>query len=96
MCEDNQTEVTEFVLLGFGHLHKLKILLFTLFLLIYSVILGGNLLILLLVTTTDHLNVPMFYFLQHLALSDMVLATDIIPLMLDVTIKEERTVSRVG
>ncbi|XP_063302549.1 olfactory receptor 5P66-like [Pelobates fuscus] len=96
MCEDNQTEVREFVLLGFGHLHKLKILLFTLFLVIYSVILGGNLLIVLLVTTTDQLNVPMFYFLKHLALSDIVLTTDIIPLMLDVTIKEQRAISRVG
>ncbi|KAM8972698.1 olfactory receptor 5P50-like [Pelodytes ibericus] len=96
MCEENQTQVTEFLLLGFQGLHNLKVLFFTLFLLIYVVILGGNLLIILLVMTMDHLNTPMFYFLKHLALADMLHTTNIVPLMLAVILMEGRTISLDG
>ncbi|KAM8972697.1 olfactory receptor 5G3-like [Pelodytes ibericus] len=96
MCEDNQTQVIEFLLLGFQDLHNLKIPLFTLFFVIYLSILGGNLLIILLVTAFDHLSIPMFYFLKHLALADVLLTTNIVPLMLDVILREGRPVPVAG
>ncbi|XP_063302555.1 olfactory receptor 1361-like [Pelobates fuscus] len=92
MCEDNQTQVPEFLLLGFPGLYNLKGLLFMLFLLIYTAILCGNLLIIILVITIDHLNVPMFYFLKNLALADVFLTTIVMPLTLNIIIMEERIV----
>ncbi|XP_053319915.1 olfactory receptor 11L1-like [Spea bombifrons] len=96
MCEDNKTEVIEFVLLGFQGLHNYRFLLFVVFLLLYVAILTGNLLIIILVTVNDHLDIPMFYFVKHLALADVVVTTCIVPLMLDVIILEERKISFVG
>ncbi|KAM9294467.1 olfactory receptor 5V1-like [Gastrophryne carolinensis] len=88
MCRNNQTEVTTFLLLGFQSLHNLKVLLFTLVLLVYTVILIGNLLIIILVTTNNQLQVPMFYFLKHLALVDLMFTTNIVPNMLYIIIME--------
>ncbi|XP_075061798.1 olfactory receptor 5P81-like [Mixophyes fleayi] len=93
MCEDNQTEVTVFLLLGFQGLYKYKILLFIVFLLSYIVVLNGNLVLVVLVSTSDHLKTPMFIFLKHLAISDVLITTTIIPMMLDIILRDERVVS---
>ncbi|KAM5171526.1 olfactory receptor 5P50-like [Mantella aurantiaca] len=93
MCEDNQTEVSDFLLLGFQGLYRFKILFFVLFLLSYIVILNGNLLIIVLVSTKDNLKIPMFYFLKHLAIADLLITSTIVPMMLDVILKDNITIS---
>ncbi|CAI9560273.1 unnamed protein product [Staurois parvus] len=82
MCEENQTMVTEFLLLGFQSLQNFRIPLFIFILLIYIVILIGNVLIVILVSFDRRFQVPMFYFLKHLALVDLLFTTNIIPNML--------------
>ncbi|KAG8449741.1 hypothetical protein GDO86_016401 [Hymenochirus boettgeri] len=82
MCENNETSITEFHLLGFQSNQKLRIFLFIVFLMIYVVILNSNLLVILLVTTSQHLKNPMYIFLKHLALTDVVFTSNIIPNML--------------
>ncbi|XP_050775106.1 olfactory receptor 476-like [Gopherus flavomarginatus] len=47
---ENQTTITEFILLGFGDLHELKIPVFMVFLAIYIVTLTGNILIIVTVS----------------------------------------------
>ncbi|KAG8573890.1 hypothetical protein GDO81_008913 [Engystomops pustulosus] len=89
MCEENQTQVTEIHLLGFRGLYKYKAPLFIVFLLTYTLILGGNLLIILLVSTMDHLKTPMFFFLKHLSTADVLLTTSVVPVMLDIIFLEE-------
>ncbi|XP_072254933.1 olfactory receptor 5P81-like [Pyxicephalus adspersus] len=96
MCDVNQTQVTQIRLLGFRSLAKFKTLLFIVFLLTYLFILSGNLLIIILVTTVDHLKVPMFYFLKHLATADILLTTSVVPMMLDIIFIEEGRVTLVG
>ncbi|KAM5171528.1 olfactory receptor 5P50-like [Mantella aurantiaca] len=93
MCEENQTEVTDFLLLGFQGLYRFKIIFFILFLLSYMVILNGNLLIIVLVFTKDNLKIPMFYFLKHLAITDLFFTSTIVPMMLDVILKDKITIS---
>ncbi|XP_069817471.1 olfactory receptor 10A7-like [Dendropsophus ebraccatus] len=88
MCEENQTQVTQIRLLGFG-LQKYRSLLFIVFLLTYLFILVGNLLIILLVTIIDHLKTPMFLFLKHLSVADVSLTTTVVPMMLDIIFAEE-------
>lgn len=77
-CE-NQTSLTEFVLIGFPYPKNLKGPLFIFFLLIYLLTLIGNLLILLVVATSSQLHKPMYWFLCHLSFLDMTVSTVIIP-----------------
>ncbi|XP_073479855.1 olfactory receptor 5G9-like [Aquarana catesbeiana] len=93
MCEVNQTQVTQIRLLGFRGLAKFKALLFIVILLAYLIILGGNLLIIILVTTVDHLKIPMFFFLKHLATADVLLTTSVVPMMLDIIFIDEGRLS---
>ncbi|XP_077118633.1 olfactory receptor 5G3-like [Ranitomeya variabilis] len=92
MCDVNQTEVTEFLLLGFTGLYKYKFLLFILFFFSYLIILGGNLLIIVLVSTNHNLNTPMFYFLKHLAVADILSTTTIVPMMLNIILYDMKEV----
>ncbi|XP_073479853.1 olfactory receptor 10A7-like [Aquarana catesbeiana] len=96
MCGINQTQVTQIRLLGFRGLAKFKTLLFIVFLLTYLIILGGNLLIIILVTIVNHLKIPMFFFLKHLAIADVLLTTSVVPIMLDIIVIEEGRLSFVG
>ncbi|KAM5171509.1 olfactory receptor 1f45-like [Mantella aurantiaca] len=93
MCEVNQTEVAEFLLLGFQNLNKFKILLFIAFLISYIVILSGNLNIIVLISIDNHLKIPMFYFLKHLAIADLMLTTTIVPIMLEIMLQDSITIS---
>ncbi|XP_073402870.1 olfactory receptor 5G3-like [Dendrobates tinctorius] len=92
MCDVNQTEVTEFLLLGFHGLYKYKFLLFILFLFCYLIILAGNLLIIVLVSTNHNLNTPMFYFLKHLAVADILVTTTVMPMMLNIILLDMKEV----
>ncbi|MEE6506000.1 hypothetical protein FKM82_007452, partial [Ascaphus truei] len=96
MLLGNQTTVTEFLLLGFPAIHNFKILLFFVFLLLYIFTLAGNVLIILLVSTSHQLRTPMYFFLSHLSLSDILLTTDIVPNMLYIIMAEGAVISLVG
>ncbi|XP_072006527.1 olfactory receptor 5G9-like [Engystomops pustulosus] len=89
MCEKNETQVTQIHLLGFRGLYRYKILLFIVFLLTYTLILGGNILLILLVSTMDHLKTPMFFFLKHLSIADVLLTTNVVPMMLHIILADE-------
>ncbi|KAM4691783.1 olfactory receptor 11L1-like [Rhinophrynus dorsalis] len=82
MSVKNQTKVTEFLLLGFGNLHFFSILLFIIFLIIFLFTLTGNLLIIILISTSPHLHCPMYFFLCHLSVSDILITTSIAPTLL--------------
>ncbi|KAG8431204.1 hypothetical protein GDO86_019250 [Hymenochirus boettgeri] len=87
---NNQTKITEILLLGFQNLHGLKILLFILFLLIYITSLTGNLLIITLVSTQTQLHTPMYLFICLLSLFETMSTTNIAPNMLAVQVEEGR------
>ncbi|MEE6506015.1 hypothetical protein FKM82_007466 [Ascaphus truei] len=95
MLRENQTMVTEFLLLGFPAIHNFKSLLFFVFLLLYIFTLAGNILIIVLVSTSHVLQTPMYFFLSHLSLSDILLTTDIVPNMLYVIMAEGAVISLV-
>ncbi|XP_069817690.1 olfactory receptor 11L1-like [Dendropsophus ebraccatus] len=95
MCEENKTKVTEFHLSGFHNLYNYRTLFFIVLLVIYMVIVVGNLLIILLVSFTDRLQIPMFFFLKHLAVADVLLTTSVVPVMLDMILNHGRVISLV-
>ncbi|XP_075434302.1 olfactory receptor 11L1-like [Ascaphus truei] len=96
MLEENQTTVTEFLLLGFQNLQSFNVALFILFLVIYIITLTGNLLIIVLVSNSQSLKSPMYFFLCHLSLSDIVLTTNIAPNMLHVVLNGGGTIHFTG
>ncbi|KAM9312239.1 olfactory receptor 1468-like [Gastrophryne carolinensis] len=57
---------------------------FTSILVIYCVTIFGNLLIISLVSYSKTLHSPMYFFLSHLSIADIILATDITPSMLNI------------
>nr|XP_056722754.1 olfactory receptor 1009-like [Euleptes europaea] len=89
----NDTNVTEFILLGFGSHQVLQILLFLVFLLIYIVTLTGNILIVLLVATDKHLHTPMYFFLGNLSFLETCSSTNILPRMLSSFLTGKKIIS---
>ncbi|XP_017512208.1 olfactory receptor 10A4-like [Manis javanica] len=80
--EENITQISEFILLGFGDLHGLQFLLFGLFLVIYVVTLIGNIVILTVVSADHSLHTPMYFFLGHFSFLEIGYTTTIEPVML--------------
>ncbi|XP_054849818.1 olfactory receptor 2AP1-like [Eublepharis macularius] len=89
----NETSITEFILLGFGDDQALQILLFSLFLLIYTVTMAGNILIVLLVATDQHLQTPMYFFLGNLSCLETFCSSNILPRMLFSFLTGRKTIS---
>ncbi|XP_062951849.1 putative olfactory receptor 5AK3 [Cynocephalus volans] len=93
MTQGNNTEVTEFYLLGFGVQYKFRYVLFIVFLLIYATSMVGNIGMILLIKTESRLQTPMYFFLQHLAFVDIFYTSAITPKMLQNFIQENKTIS---
>ncbi|XP_042329591.1 olfactory receptor 11A1-like [Sceloporus undulatus] len=89
---ENQTTITEFLLLGFGDFHELQILLFFPFLVIYVLTMTGNILIIVLVLTDQHLHTPMYLFLANLSCLEICYTSTILPRMLASFLTGNRTV----
>ncbi|XP_053575520.1 olfactory receptor 6F1-like [Bombina bombina] len=84
MHMDNHTMVIEFILLGFHDLHDFQILLFLFLIVMYAATIAGNVLIIVLVTTVHQFHIPMYIFLCHLSLSDILISTNVAPKALQV------------
>uniref|UniRef100_A0A4X1V5T5 Olfactory receptor n=1 Tax=Sus scrofa TaxID=9823 RepID=A0A4X1V5T5_PIG len=82
MRMDNQSTVSEFLLLGLPIQPEQQGLFFALFLCMYLTTVLGNLLIILLIRLDPHLHTPMYFFLSHLALTDISFSSVIVPKML--------------
>ncbi|XP_036605698.1 olfactory receptor 1J4-like [Trichosurus vulpecula] len=82
MERDNKTSVSEFLLLGFPIRPKRQALFYILFLSMYLTTLFGNLLIILLIRLDSHLRTPMYFFLSHLAFTDVCFSSVTTPKML--------------
>ncbi|KAG8573837.1 hypothetical protein GDO81_008872 [Engystomops pustulosus] len=92
MDEKNRTVVTEFLLLGFGNLNHMRILAFTILLIIHVMALFGNILVIIVVAATKSLHCPMYFFLSQLSLSEILFTSDIVPNMLRLILEGGGTV----
>uniref|UniRef100_A0A8D2AGQ2 G-protein coupled receptors family 1 profile domain-containing protein n=1 Tax=Sciurus vulgaris TaxID=55149 RepID=A0A8D2AGQ2_SCIVU len=59
----NHSEMTDFILIGFRLQYELHLLLFLIFLLVYVMILLGNVGMMAIIMTDPRLNTPMYFFL---------------------------------
>ncbi|XP_049630184.1 olfactory receptor 50-like [Suncus etruscus] len=79
---ENQSCASEFILLGLPNWTEKQSLYFILFLVMYLITVLGNLLIILLIRLESRLHTPMYFFLSHLALTDISFSSVTAPKML--------------
>ncbi|XP_004761255.1 olfactory receptor-like protein OLF4 [Mustela putorius furo] len=82
MKPSNDTQISEFLLLGFSEEPELQPLIFGLFLSMYLITVVGNLLIILTVCSDSHLHTPMYFFLANLSFVDIFSTSTTVPKML--------------
>ncbi|XP_020770439.2 olfactory receptor 2A12-like [Odocoileus virginianus] len=92
----NQSWVSEFILLGFSSDPTTNRTLFSAFLLLYLSSVLGNGLIITLVCLDMHLHTPMYFFLCILSLLDMSYVTTTVPQMLVHLLSRSQTISFAG
>nr|XP_060485430.1 olfactory receptor 7A17-like [Panthera onca] len=78
----NDTQISEFFLLGFSEEPALQPLIFGVFVSMYLIAVFGNLLIILAVGSDSHLHTPMYFFLANLSFSDICFISTTVPKML--------------
>ena len=82
MDPQNDTQISEFFLVGFSDAPARQPLIFGLFLSMYLISVFGNLLIILAVNSDSHLHTPMYFFLSNLSFVDICFTSTTIPKML--------------
>ncbi|XP_069830409.1 olfactory receptor 5AR1-like [Dendropsophus ebraccatus] len=93
MDTQNRTVATELILLGFSNDLNTNLLLFVIFLLIYSICLIANCLILFLVISNSTLHIPMYYFFCMLSVLDLCMTSSVLPKLLVDLISGQRIIS---
>ncbi|XP_064145545.1 olfactory receptor 5P76-like [Loxodonta africana] len=96
LVDGNHTAVTGFILLGLTEDPTLQVILFMIILCIYLVTISGNLSTIILIRISSHLHHPMYFFLSHLALTDIGFSSSVTPNMLVNFLVETNTISYTG
>ncbi|XP_023397892.2 olfactory receptor 8K3-like [Loxodonta africana] len=93
MDTHNLTALSEFILMGITDRPELQAPLFRLFLIIYMLSVVGNVGIIILTKMDSKLQTPMYFFLRHLAITDLGYSTAVGPKMLVNFVVDENTIS---
>lgn len=96
MEHSNQSDISEFFLIGLTYAPDVESFIFTLFLSKYFVTVFGNILVILAVSSDSHLHTPMYFFIANLSFTDICISTTIIPKMLVNIQAQDQSISYVG
>ncbi|KAM4641830.1 olfactory receptor 6C74-like [Discoglossus pictus] len=96
MDQKNLTLLNYFILKGISDIPELQTTIFLLVLIVYLIILGGNMTIFLLICLDPHLHTPMYFFLGNLSLLDMSSTTVTLHSTLVTFITGDNTMSFLG
>ncbi|XP_070584448.1 olfactory receptor 11L1-like [Erythrolamprus reginae] len=92
----NQTEITEFILLGFGEFYHMQIFLFLFFLVIYIMTMAANIIAILLIVNDQRLHTPMYLFLGNLSCLEIFYSSTILPRILASLLTGDKKISVSG
>ncbi|KAM8971022.1 olfactory receptor 1013-like [Sarcophilus harrisii] len=95
MEKDNHT-VTEFILLGFSQDPVMQLILFVIFLIVYSMTLMGNITLIVLIYTDSRLHTPMYFFIGNLSFLDLWYSSVYTPKIMVTCISEDKSISFAG
>ncbi|XP_074084048.1 olfactory receptor 4C15-like [Macrotis lagotis] len=94
---ENQSQVTEFILLGLTQNQGVQKIIFIMFLLFYLATLGGNLFIVLTITSSPSLFAsPMYFFLAVLSFLDACFSSVIVPKVIVDSFYKKKSISFEG
>ncbi|XP_049747916.1 olfactory receptor 5W2-like [Elephas maximus indicus] len=96
MDGENCSSLTEFHLVGITNNPEMKVTIFTLFLVVYLIILVANLGMIILIRMDSQLQTPMYFFLSHLSFSDFCYSTAVGPRMLVDLLTKDKSISFCG
>ncbi|XP_027966901.1 LOW QUALITY PROTEIN: olfactory receptor 5F1-like [Eumetopias jubatus] len=96
MTRRNHTSLTEFILLGLADTMELQIVVFLLFLVIYTLTVLGNVGMIFLMKIDSRLHTPMYFFLANLSFVNVCYSSTITPKMLVDILSEKKTISFAG
>lgn len=82
MTVNNETSVSEFILLGLTDLEEVEVILFGIFTMFYMVTVLGNLSIMVVTYMDKSLHTPMYFFLWNLSFIDLCFSSVAVPKML--------------
>nr|XP_012805171.2 olfactory receptor 1J4-like [Jaculus jaculus] len=94
--KENQSSVSEFILLGLPIRPEQQGVFFSLFLAMYLTTVLGNLLIILLIRLDSRLHTPMYFFLSHLAFTDISFSSVTVPKMLNNMQTQDQSIPYAG
>ncbi|XP_049636733.1 LOW QUALITY PROTEIN: olfactory receptor 8H1-like [Suncus etruscus] len=83
MDKRNNTNISDFIMMGLTGSAEIRLVLFLLFLLIYLITMLGNSGMILMIHLDLQLHTPMYFFLSHLSFLDLSYSTVIIPKSLE-------------
>ncbi|KAM4637006.1 olfactory receptor 8D4-like [Discoglossus pictus] len=93
---EHQDNGTEFLMKGFTDIIELQVPLFILFLIIYLMILLGNLTVFYVISLNPKLHTPMYIFLMNLSFIDIWFTSTILPAVLHMLFTQCKTISFSG
>ncbi|XP_007956587.1 olfactory receptor 7D4-like [Orycteropus afer afer] len=96
MESENQTNISEFLLLGLSEDPEFQPLFFGLFLSMYLTAVLGNLLIILAIIFDSHLHTPMYFFLSNLSFVDICFIMTTVPKILVNIQTQSKDISYIG
>ncbi|KAM9659439.1 LOW QUALITY PROTEIN: olfactory receptor 5AS1-like [Trichechus inunguis] len=96
MLENNYTMPNEFIFVGFTDYLPLRVTLFLVFFIVYTLTVLGNMGLIILVNVNSSLQTPMYYFLRNLSFLDISYSTAIAPKMLMNFLASRKSISTYG
>ncbi|OCT69815.1 olfactory receptor 8H3 [Xenopus laevis] len=96
MATEIKGNVSGFIIQVFSDISELQISLFVLILIIYLIILLGNLITFLVISWNPHLHTPMYIFLQNLSIIDISFTSTILPNLLHILFTQQNNISFLG
>eukprot|EP00079_Xenopus_tropicalis_P032431 XP_017946202.1 PREDICTED: olfactory receptor 1D2-like [Xenopus tropicalis] len=91
--QGNQSSIFVFMVVGLSDVPEPQLLLFLLFLCIYLVTVGGNLVILIVISCDRRLHTPMYFFLANLSVIDTVFSSVTVPNLLFILATAQKSMS---
>ncbi|XP_048070399.1 olfactory receptor 9G1-like [Ursus arctos] len=94
--ERNNHTVTEFILVGFTMDTVMQLVLFVVFLVVYSLTVVGNTTLMVLISNDSRLHTPMYFFIENLSFLDLWYSSVYTPKILVTCISEDKSISFAG
>ncbi|XP_052052667.1 olfactory receptor 1468-like [Apodemus sylvaticus] len=96
MIMNNNTVITQFLLLGLPISPEHQHLFYALFLAMYLTTVLGNLIIIILIHLDSHLHTPMYFFLSNLSFSDLCFSSVTMPKLLQSMQSQDTSITYAG